>query len=343
MGSALNGTGNASDNVITGNAGNNILDGATGNDTLIGGLGNDTYIVDAALDVTTENASEGTDLVQASLSWTLGSNVENLTLTGSSAINGTGNTLDNVLTGNSGNNTLTGAAGNDTLDGGTGTDTLIGGTGNDIYIVDTATDTLTENSGEGTDTVQASVTYTLGANLENLTLSGSSAINGTGNSAANTLLGNSGANTLTGADGNDILDGGAGNDMLVGGQGADEFRFGLAGGADTVDAYDTDGGADKLSVGSGVAKDQLWFSQSGNDLIMSIIGTSDKVTVQGWYSGANYKLDTIQLADGKYASTTDVEALRSAMAAFSPPPLGQTTLDPSVLQSLTPTLAASWH
>jgi Ca2+-binding RTX toxin-like protein len=79
----------------------------------------------------TEAAGAGTDTVQSAVAWTLGNNLENLTLTGSSAVNGTGNTLGNVLTGNSANNTLTGNAGNDTLDGGAGTDTLVGGTGND--------------------------------------------------------------------------------------------------------------------------------------------------------------------------------------------------------------------
>src|SRR5207249_3270847 len=101
--------------------------------------------------------------------------------TGTTAINGTGNTLDNVLTGNSAANVLTGNAGNDTLDGGAGNDTLRGGTGNDTYVVDAAGDSVTENANEGTDAVQSAITYTLGSNLENLTLTGTNAINGTGN------------------------------------------------------------------------------------------------------------------------------------------------------------------
>jgi Ca2+-binding RTX toxin-like protein len=137
--------------------------------------------------------------------------------------------------------------------------------------------------------------------------------------------------------------GGAGNDMLFGGQGADEFRFGRTDGADTINAFDTDGGADQLAVGAGVTTDQLWFAQTGNDLVMTIIGTSDSMTVQDWYSGANQKLDRVQLSTGTYAETSDIEALRSAMAAFSPPPLRQTTLDPSVAQSLAPALVANWH
>src|SRR4029079_3178489 len=116
----------------------------------------------------TENAGEGTDLVQSSVTYTLAPNVENLTLTGTTAINRTGHSLDNILLGNSAINTLTGGAGNDTLNGGAGNDTMIGGTGNDTYVVDSTSDVVTENASEGTDLVQSSVTYTLAANVENL-------------------------------------------------------------------------------------------------------------------------------------------------------------------------------
>ena len=139
---------------------------------MAGGAGNDTYVVDSAGDVVTEGSDQGTDTVQASVSYTLGGNVENLTLTGTGNINATGNTLNNTLTGNAGNNMLNGGAGDDTM---------IGGAGNDTYVVDSASDVVTENSSEGTDTVQASVSYTLGANVENLTLTGTGNINATGN------------------------------------------------------------------------------------------------------------------------------------------------------------------
>ena len=131
----------------------------------------------------TEALNDGTDLVQASVTHTLATNVENLTLTGSSAVSGTGNALDNALTGNSGSNTLTGLDGNDTLNPGTaGTDVLVGGLGNDTYIVGrTSGITITEAASAGTDLVVASVTHTLASNVENLTLTGTSAINGTGN------------------------------------------------------------------------------------------------------------------------------------------------------------------
>ncbi|UCV05668.1 beta strand repeat-containing protein [Dechloromonas denitrificans] len=221
--SAINGTGNTLNNVLTGNSAANTLSGGTGADTMIGGAGNDTYVVDSTGDVVTENLNEGTDLVQSSVTTTLSANVENLTLTGTTAINGTGNALDNLLTGNSANNTLTGGDGNDTLDGGTGNDTMVGGLGNDTYVVNVSTDVVTEAAGAGNDTVQSGVTLTLAANVENLTLTGTTAINGTGNVLDNVLTGNSANNTLTGGDGNDTLDGGTGNDTMVGGLGDDVY------------------------------------------------------------------------------------------------------------------------
>src|SRR5262249_49854748 len=123
-------TGNTAANVLTGGLGNDRPDGAAGIDTLIGGIGNDTYVVDVAGDIVTENAGEGIDEVQTAVNgYTLGLNLENLTLTGVANINGNGNALANVITGNTGNNVLSGNGGNDTLIGNVGNDTLDGGIG----------------------------------------------------------------------------------------------------------------------------------------------------------------------------------------------------------------------
>ena len=232
---AINGRGNTLDNEITGNAGVNRLDGGDGADTLdggagadglVGGAGNDIYIVDDVGDVVREAASGGTDLVVSSVSHSLRSEVEHLTLTGSATINGRGNTLDNQITGNDGVNRLDGGDGADTLDGGAGADVLVGGAGNDIYIVDHIGDVVRENAGGGTDLVFSSVTHTLRSEVENLILTGSAAINGRGNTLDNEITGNDGANSLDGGLGADTLDGGAGADTLVGGGGLDVLTGG---------------------------------------------------------------------------------------------------------------------
>jgi Ca2+-binding RTX toxin-like protein len=137
------------------------------------------------------------------------------------------------LFGGTGRDTLDGGKGNDTLDGGKGADKMKGGLGNDTYIVDNAGDTVTELAGQGTDTVNASVTHTLSLDVENLILTGAGAINGTGNALANTITGNGAANTLSGGDGNDTLNGGGGSDTLAGGLGGDTLNGGD--GIDTVD------------------------------------------------------------------------------------------------------------
>lgn len=212
---AIDGTGNTLDNVILGNYGGNILDGGIGADSMAGGYGNDTYILDNTGDTVIEAAWQGTDTVIAPFNYTLGANVENLTLTEGTALTGTGNELDNAINGNSNDNTLTGLAGNDTLDGGAGADTLIGGTGNDTYVVDNLLDTTIEAAGEGIDTVKSNLTWTLSDNLDNLTLTGTAAIDGTGNTLDNVITGNIADNTLTALEGNDTLDGGAGNDRMI--------------------------------------------------------------------------------------------------------------------------------
>ncbi|SCX67139.1 type I secretion C-terminal target domain (VC_A0849 subclass), partial [Pseudomonas sp. NFACC32-1] len=189
--------------------------------TLDGGAGNDTYYVDNVGDTVIERGASilEVDSVISSISYTLGANLEALTLSGTAGISGTGNGLNNRITGNAGANTL---------DGGIGIDTLAGGTGNDTYVVDNLKDVVSETStlASEIDTVRSSVTWTLGANLENLTLTGTAAINGTGNALGNVLTGNVGNNVLNGGAGNDQLDGGAGADMLVGGLGTDTLTGG---------------------------------------------------------------------------------------------------------------------
>ena len=246
-GSALSGTGNGEANSITGTAGNNTLDGGGGNDTLNGGGGNDTYMVDSTLDVLVEAAAGGSDTVISSTTYSLGAELENLTLVGA-ALNGTGTAVPNVITGNAANNLLSGLGGDDTLDGGGGNDTLDGGAGNDTYVVDSTLDVLVEAAAGGTDTVISTVSLTLAENVDNLVLGGAAALNGSGNTAANVLTGNAannqlagqaGNDTLSGGLGNDTLNGGIGNDLLSGGAGLDLFVFNslLASNVDTISDF----------------------------------------------------------------------------------------------------------
>jgi trimeric autotransporter adhesin len=219
LGTATDGTGNGSVNIILGNALDNVIDGAGGADTMSGGAGNDTYFVDNGGDLVKD--SSGIDTVSSSmLFYLLPSAIENLVLAGTIDSSGTGNSLANIMVGNDGDNTL---------NGGTGADTLSGGAGDDTYVLDNVGDIVFEAAGEGdADTVMTKYSYTLGANVENLTLTGTSSVSGTGNTLDNEIIGNTGANILDGGDGDDTLDGGAGKDTLTGGNGEDQFVFHFA-------------------------------------------------------------------------------------------------------------------
>ena len=394
-------TGRTDDNVLhgaggndtlNGDAGNDTLDGGAGNDTMAGGAGDDIYYVDSASDSVTEASAAGNDTVHADVTYTLGSNVENGILEGTSAINLTGNTLANMLTGNSaanildggagddmltgsggvdtfvyrtgggrdvitdftageainiygytaaqsvvqsgvnvvvtlasgntitvnnstvanvsaalhfqtsgggggtpgtitgtsgadtlngtsaadtinglgGNDTLNGSGGNDILDGGTGNDTMRGGTGNDIFYVDSTSDVVTELSGQGSDEVRSTVSYTLGSNLERATALGSGAINLTGNTLANTLTGNSGANIIKGNGGADTIKGGLGNDTLSGGSGVDVFVYSdVNSGADKITDFVS--GSDKINLHAfGITSANVHTAVSGSNLVISV-------------------------------------------------------------------------
>ena len=147
--------------------------------------------------------------------------------------NVTGGSGINTLTGDANANVLTGGGGNDKLDGGAGADQMVGGSGDDTYRVDNVADAVVEQAGQGTDTVLASVSFTLSGNVENLTLT-AGGLTGTGNSLANILTGSSGIDILIGGAGDDTLIGGAGNDTHTGGLGNDHFVFAAGFGNDTI-------------------------------------------------------------------------------------------------------------
>lgn len=222
----------AGDDYLKGRGGDDVLDGGTGADHMRGGSGDDIYFVDDSGDVVDElSAADGTDLVRSLVSFALPIYVENLTLAGTAAIDGTGNASANILKGN-------GAA--NLLDGDGGADEMRGGAGDDIYVVNDAGDKVIElAAGDGLDTVRSNVSYALPSYVENLVLTGRAAIDGSGNALDNHIVGNSldnilsggagddtliahgGDDELQGDSGNDSLDGGRGNDRLSGGKGND--------------------------------------------------------------------------------------------------------------------------
>jgi Ca2+-binding RTX toxin-like protein len=245
--------GGAGDDTLIGGEGNDVLNGGIGTDLLVGGAGNDVYFLDSAGDQIVETANNGVDTALSTISRVLDNNVENLQLLGNASISGFGNTLANIITGNSGDNVLTGEGGNDVLnggdgkdvllggadsdtlvggigndllDGGAGVDNLDGGSGGDVYVVDNASDVVLESSSLASeiDTVRAiGLSWTLGTNLENLTLLGTQNTTGIGNELNNFIVGSVGNNVLIGNDGNDSLDGALGADTLNGGLGNDTY------------------------------------------------------------------------------------------------------------------------
>ena len=321
-------TGNDGDNILNGLAGNDRLFGVGGSDTLFGNNGNDTldggfgfvdtlyggtgddnYVVND-LDQIIEFSNEGYDTVRSSIRWVLGANLEQLFLTGTAAVNGFGNDLDNVLHGNSARNYLQGFA---------GSDLLFGGAGDDYYELSDVNapnvfsiphfDSVFESPNEGIDTVSVSsetfdlftTGYTLTANVEIGIISGAMNFNLAGNASDNTLTGNDAINTLTGNDGNDLLDGKGGLDALIGGAGNDIYYLSgttnvngslqfdsvnetVGGGSDTVLVWSTAGRLTYVldaNVENATAQAGANFNLVGNELNNFLTGNSSANVLTG--------------------------------------------------------------
>jgi len=374
VGSGLTLTGNAGANTLTGtafadtligNLGNDTLTGGAGNDTLDGGLGaddmtggadDDTYVIDNPLDVVHEQASGGTDTVRINRTVNLTdasfTEIENVVLTGTAAINATGNIEKNELTGNSaanilnggaGTDQLTGNGGNDLLNGGAGDDAMDGGAGNDVILIGNAADHGVGeviNGGAGTDVIRftsttqgQSLILALGVTTVESVVIGTTAgittdtttlnVDASKVATALTIIGNSGANTLTGTSANDTMDGNAGNDTLRGGlgndtvdgcTGNDTFLFGRGDGQDLF--QDNGGTADKILYDAGINPLDLVISRQANNLRLAIHGFNEQITVQSWYVGTTNRIETIQ-AGGQTLLSTQVDQLIQAMAGFT--------------------------
>ncbi|MDE1151954.1 MAG: type I secretion C-terminal target domain-containing protein [Micavibrio sp.] len=303
---AINAFGNDLDNTLTGNSGANTLDGGAGADKLIGGAGNDVYIVDDARDVITDSA--GIDTVQTYISYALPAGIEVLQLMGSDSLSATGNSTANTLIGNDGDNRL---------DGGAGNDTMTGGLGDDTYVISAAGDVIHEDASGGTDTVLSAVTYTLGANLENLTLLGTAALNASGNALDNLLVGNSGANTLNGGDGVDTLQGGLGNDVYIVDTQTDVLQEDIGGGIDTVRSSGNFMLADNVE---NLILTVAGHTGIGNALVNTITGTAGDDTLDGG-AGADKLIggagNDVYIIDDAHDAVTDTLGTDTARSSVS--------------------------
>ena len=355
-------TGTSESDTLNGGNGDDVLDGSRGADTLIGGNGNDTFVVDNVGDVVTEFGGPG---------YTTPSGY---TVVGTADLNGDGqidvllSNLSNftskiqLLQSNSPianiDTTIPSAYGTNWVplgfmdfDGDGDKDIIYEYHDADYpyYLVSylqgstvLASYTLTpwENAtniapvqslpatNEGTDTILSSVTYTLPNAVENLYLSGSGAINATGTTLTNILSGNSG------------------NNILTGGGGYDVYQFGRGGAQDRiVNSVGNSSANGELDFAAGIATNQLWFKQSGNDLLILVMGTQDQVTVAGWFSSSAGKLSEIKTADGSMIDS-GLTQLVQAMATYSTNHAG---FDPTLVSqapsdtTLQPSMASAWH
>ncbi|AKJ30783.1 calcium-binding protein [Caldimonas brevitalea] len=339
--------------ILDGNAGNDVLidfsadpnstlngNLSGGDDVMIGHTGDDTYFVNSAGDLVVEFAGEGSDTVVSSLgAYTLGVNVENLTLNNTApvvALNGTGNELNNVITGNNANNVLSGLDGNDTLNGENGADTLNGGNGNDTLSGGNGGDALngdagndilsggngadTLNGGAGNDTLNGDDgADALNGGAGNDTLNGNNGADTVeggagddtlnGNNGIDMLSGQAGNDTLSGDNGADELNGGVGNDTLTGGNGSDTFVFGNrgAGNADTITdfvvANDSIVLLDALDAGlaGAISPGVLGLTFAGGN------NPGNPLALASFFKGANVSGNAAGNTSGIYIDTVDGE------------------------------------
>jgi Ca2+-binding RTX toxin-like protein len=370
-------TGSAGNDIIVGGAGSDTLFGGAGDDIFLvtGTLaGYDRFDGGDGRDVLQGSAGDDTFRMR---DFGGAATVERIDgMGGYDVIAGTGgaDTLDfsatevagiALIDGGAGRDVITGSAGDDVIAGGAGADTLFGGAGNDTFLVSgthAAYDRF--EGGDGRDVLQGSAgddTFRLRdfggeATVERIDgMGGYDVIGGTGGAdtldfSATELAGialidgGAGRDVITGSAGDDVIAGGAGIDTLSGGAGNDGYRLGRGDGVDTIVENDaTPGNRDAAEFLAGIGREQIWLRHVGNNLEARIIGTSDKLIVQDWYLGDQYRVEEFRSADGGRLLDSQVENLVQAMAAFAPPGAGQTALPPDYQEALAPVIAANWQ
>jgi Ca2+-binding RTX toxin-like protein len=370
-------TGSAGNDVIVGGIGTDNLKGEAGDDIfLVSGTdaGHDRFEGGDGYDVI--QGSAGDDTIRM-YQFTGAATVERIDGNGGYDIvagTSSSDTLDfsatelvgiALIDGGLGNDAITGSAGSDIIGGGAGTDNLKGEAGDDVFLVigtDVGHDRF--EGGDGYDIVQGSsgddtfrmYQFTGAATVERIEGNGGyDIVAGTTSSdtldfSATELVGivlidgGLGNDAITGSAGNDVIAGAAGTDRLTGGQGSDTYRLGRGDGADTIVENDaTSGATDAAEFLAGIGREQIWLRHVGNNLEAGVIGTSDKLIVQNWYLGEQYRVEEFRSADGGLLLDAQVENLVQAMAAFAPPSAGQTTLPPAYQEALAPVIAANWQ
>jgi Ca2+-binding RTX toxin-like protein len=341
---ALVGTGNAHTDSITANSGADTLTAGSAVATLIGGAGNDTFVINNANDVITDTSTTASNIISSTVSYTLPNHVNALIFTGTAALVATANSGNDSITANTGNDTLVAAgSGNDTLVAGTtGTDSLVGGSGNDTFFVNNTADKVSDTSSAASNTISSTVSYTLPTDVSYLTLTGTSALSGTGNTILDLIVGNTGNDTLTAGTGIAALEGGrtagsdqikassnqaaliagAGSSTLTGGAFKDFYAAGLVSDSITTGATSnvvsinkgdgatalqpTTSATNVLSLGAGIDTESLYFTKTGNNLILTDGVSGDSITFTNWYVGSadqNYtNLQVVEIASANYNS-----------------------------------------
>jgi Ca2+-binding RTX toxin-like protein len=296
--------------LIVGSMGQDLLAGGRQNDILIGGAGNDYLLGDytaKTLDARWNVFDFGDGELYSSFVDTLDPDL--LAPAGNDTIYGGGGrdwidagNGDDIVFGGNDNDEIYGRDGNDVIHGGGEADKMDGGDGDDLYFVDDAGDQVIEGYDEGIDSIISEVEFALGNNVEHLTLTGSTDINGTGNGLKNNIQGNAGNNLLEGHAGNDYLSGGAGqdtlnggtgDDFLVGGSGSDTYQYQSGDGYDVIE--ESAGEQDILNLGN-ISLDDVIIDRNGNDLRINI-DAHDAISIRNWYSSEASQIENIQLSD----------------------------------------------
>jgi Ca2+-binding RTX toxin-like protein len=358
--------------VLRGGSGNDTLDGGAGVDYLFGNGGDDRITYDAADAIEDGGVGNNTLVLVQAVQTTvnLGASNQVTTPTGPTVtyfenVDGSGSTAGLTLIGDAGVNVLTGGSAGDVIYGSGGADVISGGAGDDS--IDYEASAASINGGTGNDCLSMRVAATVNlananqvsgvtgtfTNFEYVDASAvTTAVSLTGDIKVNVLRGGSwndvlnggaGADYLFGNAGDDTITGGLDNDSLYGDIGNDTYRFARGDGSDTIFENDaTVGNKDILKFTSGVTDDQLWFKQVGNNLEISVIGTTDKVTVDSWFLGSARHVESIQAA-GMELVDSNVINLVTAMASMTPPPAGQTTLTTYQHHQLDTVITANWR